>query len=104
MRYLIATEHNSRIHLAASIGVVLLGLLLHIGSGDWLWIGLAIGIMWYAEAMNTAVERLADAVTLERDPMIKIAKDCAAAGVLIAALIAVLIGLVIFVPRIGNLT
>lgn len=75
--------------------------MLHISAGEWLWIVLAIGIVWYSEAVNTAIERLADAVTLEHDPKIKIAKDCAAAGVLIASMIALAIGLIIFVPRIS---
>ena len=76
---------------------------MRISPGEWLWIILAIGIVWYSEAVNTAIERLADAVTLDQNPNIKVAKDCAAAGVLIAALVAALIGLIIFVPRIGNL-
>ena len=81
----------------------MLGLILRIGPAEWLWVFLAIAIVWYSEAVNTAIERLADAVTLEQDPRVKVAKDCAAAGVLIAALLALLIGLIIFVPRIGNL-
>ena len=81
---------------------MLLGFALGIGPMEWLWIILAIGVVWYSEAVNTAIERLADAVTLERDPNIKIAKDCAAAGVLVASALAVAIGPVIFVPRIGE--
>ncbi|MEO7365351.1 MAG: diacylglycerol kinase family protein [Sphingomicrobium sp.] len=103
VRYLIISEHNSRVHLAASVSAVLTGLLLRISADEWLWIALAIGLVWYAEAVNSAIERLADAVTTERDPMIKIAKDCAAAGVLIAATLALLIGLVIFIPHFGSL-
>lgn len=90
--------------LAASIGVILLGWILRIGLGEWLWIIIAIGMVWFSEAVNTAIERLAAAVTLELDPNIKIAKDCAAAAVLIASAIAVLIGLIVFIPRAGILT
>jgi diacylglycerol kinase len=78
---------------------VLLAVSLRISSGEWLWIILAIGAVWFAEAVNTAIERLADAVTREHDPNIKFAKDCAAAAVLIASSVALLIGLIIFVPR-----
>jgi diacylglycerol kinase (ATP) len=102
LRYLIVSEHNSRIHLAASIGAVLLGMLLRLNGSEWLWIIVAIGAVWFAEAVNTAIERLADAVTLEHDPKIKVAKDCSAAAVLIASLIALLIGLIIFGPRLAG--
>ena len=88
--------------MAASIGALLLGLLLRIGPGEWLGIILAIGAVWFSEAVNTAIERLADAVTPEHDPNVKIAKDCAAAAVLIASAVALLIGLIIFVPRLGD--
>ena len=55
--------------------------------------------MWFAESMNTAIERLSDAITLGRDARIGAAKDVAAAGVLFASMTALIIGLVIFVPH-----
>ena len=102
LRYLLVSDYNSRTHLGISLGVVLLGLALRISMSEWLWIIVAIGVVWYSEAVNTAIERLADAVTLEHHPQIKIAKDCAAASVLIAGMGALLVGLFIFVPRIGQ--
>ena len=84
--------------MAASIGAIVIGLLLDVDRSDWLWLVLAIGMVWFAEAINTALERLADAITVEHDPQIKVAKDCAAGAVLIASIIALLIGLLIFVP------
>jgi diacylglycerol kinase len=89
--------------LAISCAAVLLGLVLRISLDEWLWIIVAIGAVWYSEAVNTAIERLADAVTLEHHPKIKLAKDCAAASVLIVGLGALLVALIIFVPRIGQL-
>ena len=88
--------------MAATIVVVLLGLFFDVSTDEWLWILVAIGAVWYSEAVNTAIERLADAITLEQNPRIKIAKDCAAAGVLIVGLMALIVGLVIFTPRIGQ--
>ncbi len=75
------------------------GLLLRIDRGEWLWLVLAIGWVWTAEAFNTAIERLADRVTPERDPQIGIAKDLAAAGVLISAVGAAVIGLLVLAPK-----
>ncbi len=71
------------------------GLLLRIDRGEWLWLVLAIGWVWTAEAFNTAIERLADRVIAERDPQIGVVKDLAAAGVLISAIGAAVIGLLV---------
>jgi diacylglycerol kinase len=61
-------------------------------------------LVWLAEALNTAIERLADAVTLEPNENIGYAKDVAAGAVLAAAIISVVIGLTIFVPHVLRLT
>jgi diacylglycerol kinase len=63
------------------------------------WILLAIALVWLAEALNTAIERLADAITLEPNENIGYAKDVAAGTVLAAAIISTVIGLTIFLPR-----
>ena len=60
---------------------------------------MAIAIVWLAEALNTAIERLSDAVTLEPNDNIRFAKDVAAGAVLVAAVTSALIGLTIFVPH-----
>ncbi len=72
--------------------------LLVISASDWRWIVLAIGLVWVAEALNTAVEQLGDAISLERDPRIGFAKDVAAGAVLVAALVAALIGALTLIP------
>jgi diacylglycerol kinase (ATP) len=68
-------------------------------SDEWRWVILAIALVWLAEALNTAIERLADAVTLEPNENIGYAKDVAAGAVLAASIISVVIGLTIFLPR-----
>jgi diacylglycerol kinase len=68
-------------------------------TDEWRWIILAIALVWLAEALNTAIERLADAVTLEPNQNIGYAKDVAAGAVLAASIISVVIGLTIFLPR-----
>jgi diacylglycerol kinase (ATP) len=61
---------------------------------------LAIGGVWITEMLNTCMEKMADLVTLEEHPEIKFIKDLAAGAVLVAAVIAVIIGLIIFIPKI----
>lgn len=98
LRYLVTSEHNARLHLLATIVVVVLGILTEISLDEWRWLFLAIALVWSAEAFNTALERLGDAVSLEHNPKIGHSKDVAATAVMIASLLSVLIGLTIFGP------
>ena len=96
-------ENNARIHLIACIVVVIAGVILHISAVEWCIIVILIGLVWSAEAMNTAIEKLADVVSPQYNPGIKDVKDLAAAGVLILAISAVVAGSVIFIPKIAAL-
>ena len=86
-------------HAAATIAVILTSVSLHLTLSEWRWTILAIALVWLAEALNTAIERMSDAVSLEPNEKIGFAKDVAAGSVLVAALASALIGLTIFVPR-----
>jgi diacylglycerol kinase (ATP) len=66
---------------------------------EWRWVILAIGLVWLAEALNTAIERLANAITIEPNASIGYARDVAAGAVLIATIVASAIGLTIFMPH-----
>jgi diacylglycerol kinase (ATP) len=96
---LVATQPNARIHLAATVGVVTLGLALHIERWEWCAVLAAIGLVWAAEGLNSALETLADHVAPEQHPRIGRAKDLAAGAVLAASLAAAGIGLLVFGPR-----
>lgn len=98
IKALLLEEHNARVHLFATMVVLLLAVLMGVNSTQWLILLLVIALVWVAEALNTAVEYLCDRVCVEDDPLIKKAKDAAAAGVFIAAGIALLCGLIIFLP------
>ena len=78
--------------------VVAAGLALGISADDWKWLVLAMVSVWGAEALNTALELLADAAKPEFHPLVKQAKDVAAGAVLIAAIGAAVIGALIFIP------
>lgn len=101
--FLVRTQRNARMHLLATALVCAAGIYLGFSRAEWLWITAAIVLVWSAEAFNTALEQLADAIHPERHPGIGRAKDVAAAAVLIAAVGAALIGILVFAPHlVGN--
>jgi diacylglycerol kinase (ATP) len=95
----VRTQHNAWIHLLATVAVLIAGLLTRLDRLEWCALVFAIGIVWTAEALNSAIEFLADEVSLEKRDGIGKAKDAGAAGVLLASICAALIGLVIFLPH-----
>ncbi|ESU30620.1 hypothetical protein G3A_21080 [Bacillus sp. 17376] len=95
-----AKERNVRIHLAISVFVIVSGFIFSINKYEWIAIILSIGGMISMEMMNTAIERTVDMYTKEYHPLAKQAKDIAAGAVLVFAMSSVLIGLIIFLPRI----
>jgi len=100
LRTLVAGQVNARIHLAATVAVVAAGFAAGLSTLEWIAIVIAVSTVWCAEAINTALELLADRTAPERHPLVGAAKDVAAAGVLVAAICALIIGVLIFVPRI----
>lgn len=96
--YLVRNEPNMRIHVAAAAAVLMAGLWLGIDLASWRWLVAAMALVPIAEALNTGVEQACNAISREHRPEIKAAKDVAAAGVLIAALAAALIGASVFMP------
>ena len=96
---LLRREHNAWIHLVAALGAVAGGAWWRISRLEWCAILGCIGIVLAAEAFNTAVESLADAVRPEHDPLVGKAKDLAAAGVLLTSLAAAAVGLLVFGPH-----
>ncbi|WP_442595009.1 diacylglycerol kinase family protein [Neobacillus sp. D3-1R] len=93
-------ERNFRIHIFISILVIAAAILLSISKTEWILILIAIGGMMVLEMMNSAIERVVDLVTNEYHPLAKQAKDIAAGAVLIYALLSVIIGIMIFGPKI----
>ncbi len=98
LRTLLLEQHNCRIHLVATMLVVTLGVFLGISRYDWMALLLSIGLVWTAEALNSALEYLSDAAVPQQHPLIGKAKDSAAAAVLISALLAVAVGWLVFTP------
>lgn len=95
---MLRTQHNAWIHAAATLAVLLFAALLRVSTLEWAALILACLAVWVAEALNTALEFLADATTPEFNPGIGKAKDVAAGAVLLAAGGATAVGLLVFVP------
>ena len=99
----IRDERNIKIHLVCTCLVILFGIFLHISVTEWLVCLLLFALIISLELVNTALEAVVDLVTKDRKPLAKKAKDAAAGAVLWSALIAVVIGGIIFLPKIASL-
>lgn len=97
--FLLRTQTHARWHALSSLVVLALGIWLSLSRFEWLILLPTMALVWVAEALNTAIEQLGDAITLEKHPRIGLAKDVAAGGVLIAALFAVVVALTLFIPK-----
>ncbi len=100
VRLMLRSQHNAWLHAVASCSVLIVGGLCVLSGPEWCWIILAIMAVWTAEALNTALEFLADVASPDFHPLVEKAKDVAAGGVLISAFGAAIIGLIILVPHI----
>jgi len=98
LAHMLRTQHNAWIHAASTATVVVAGLWFGVSRQEWIWLVLAIVAVWTAEALNTAFELLCDVASPEFHPLVKQAKDVAAAAVLITAFGATIIGLLVFAP------
>ena len=98
LKTLLRSEHNAWIHFAATLVVISAGFFLKVNTQEWCLLVFAIGIVFVAELFNTAIEQLTDMISPEYNEKAKKVKDLAAAGVLVAAVVAVVIGCLVFFP------
>jgi len=92
-------EHNFRVHVFAAVLVVLFGIFFDISSLEWILITIVIGFVLVSEIFNSAVERIANFVSPEHHEMIGTIKDLCASMVLVAAVVSIIVGLIIFIPK-----
>ena len=100
LRDLFIYEHNAWIHLIAAICAVVLGFLYKISIIEWIALSGVIGFVFAMEIVNSAIEKLADVVDSQKNEKIRLVKDLSAAAVLVSAIISVIVGLLIFLPKI----
>ncbi len=103
MLTLVRSEHSIMVQLAIGVLVSILGFLLDISPTEWMLQTICIGLVLSAEGLNTAVEKLCDFVHPGPDPKIGRIKDIAAGGVGFAAVLAIVVGIIIYAPKVGNL-
>ena len=96
----IKSTHNSWIHISAFILAVIAGLFFCITKTEWMIIFVVSGVVFISEAFNTAIEIDIDLTSPNFHPYARDTKDVAAGAVLISAILAVVVGLMIFVPYI----
>ncbi len=93
-------ERNLKIHIAIIIVVILAGIYFHISKAEWIICIILFGLVISLELVNTAIETTVDIAMPEKNEKAKIAKDVSAGAVLVAAIVSVIIGLMIFIPKI----
>ncbi|MDO4542170.1 MAG: diacylglycerol kinase family protein [Bacillota bacterium] len=96
-------ERNIRIHLLMAVIALILGLVLKINHYEFLVLFLLIAVVIVSEMINTAIENVVDMITEDFHPLAKVVKDITAGAVMFSCLVAVCIGLIIFVPHILEL-
>lgn len=100
---IVRREANFQIHIAAAIIVIVSGFIFKLNQKEWLIIILTIAFVMVAEMLNSAIERIVDLVHPDRHKLAGRIKDISAGAVLLAALAAVVVGLIIFIPKIENI-
>ncbi len=97
---LFKTQPNAQIHLVAAVLVIALAYYFDVSTTEWCLLVLCIALVWSAEAMNTALEYLTNLVSPDYHPLAGKAKDVAAAAVLLMAIGTIIVGSIIFSPKI----
>lgn len=99
----IKSERNMKIHVLATLIVTTLGFILGLEPLEWVACIFSIVIVIGSEMLNTAIETIVDIVSPNINPLAKKAKDIAAGAVLVLAIGALVVGLIIFIPKIVNI-
>lgn len=89
-----------RVHVILVLAAIILGFILKLSLIEWAVLTITIGLVLILEFINTSLEQIVDIVSPEIQEKAKIAKDVAAAGVLVSAIVAILIGAFLFLPKI----
>ena len=100
IRNLILQEHNARIHMVALACVIGLGIFLKINLLEWSAISIVSGLVILTELLNTAIEKLTDFIEPEWNNKIGQIKDFCAGAVFISAIVSLIVGSLIFIPKI----
>ncbi len=92
-------EQNTWIHLTATIVVGIGAAWFKVSTSEMLALIIVMGLVWVAEIFNTVIERIMDFITTQRNPQVAFIKDLAAGAVLVASIIALITGVIVFIPK-----
>jgi len=99
LKYAYRNEQNLAVDVGIALIVIIAGFIFRISISEWAILLLTIGLVISCELINTSIEAVVDLVTEEYHPLAKVAKDTSAAAVFIFAIIAVIVGIIIFLPK-----
>ena len=102
MRQFFSRDRNGKIQIVIGVTAIALGFTVSLSSFQWLLVLFCIGLVISLEMINSAIERYCDLITTDFHPGIKIIKDVAAGAVLVASIMSLVIGLIIFIPALVN--
>ncbi len=97
------TTRHLFIHITSALIVIVFGFFLRVSNLEWIALVFAIGFVFVAEALNTAIEIDIDLTSPEYHPYARDTKDVAAAAVLLSVFVAIIVGLIVFLPKILNM-
>lgn len=103
LKYAYRNEQNLAVDVGISLLVLIAGFIFQLEAYEWVIIAMTIGVVIAGELINTAIEAVVDLVTEEYHPLAKVAKDTSAAAVFILAIMAVVVGIIIFLPKLIGL-
>lgn len=99
----VTTERNIKVQLLVGVLAIVAGFVLKIDALSWVLVALCIGLVIFAELVNTSIEAIVDLATQELHPLAKRAKDIAAASVFTLSITAAIVGLIVFARALGML-
>ena len=102
LKYAYKNEQSMTVHIVVTILVIMFGFIFEISSYEWIIVVLCIGIMMCVELVNTSIEAVVDLVTKKYNEKAKVAKDVAAAVSVMFSITSIIVGLIIFAPKIIN--
>ena len=102
VKYFFSRNRNAKFQLVMGITAIVLGFTVSLPAFQWLLVLHCIGLVISLEMINSAIEKYCDLVTTDYHPRIKVIKDMAAGSVLVASMISLVIGLIIFIPALVN--
>ena len=103
LKYAYRNEQNLAVDVGISILVIVASIIFKLSIVEWVVVVFAIGSVLSLELINTAIEAVVDLVTEEYHPLAKVAKDTSAAAVFVIAIVAAIVGLIIFLPKVISL-